>query len=463
MQFQINALLLACLVEQSMAFFRLPVGGSQSSLVERSDPIVTPGEVSGHVHSILGGNAFAQTMNNGTAESSTCTTAKVTVDKSNYWIPRLFYHDKAANTFTNVGNGGLLAYYMQRHNDNEPIVAFPAGFRMVAGNPMKRSNKYPEASNDVRASPLWDTLTFAQRQEALAQQAITWTCFTANGLVGNDDNGQKGKFPKGAACTSFRSELFFPSCWNGRDLDTPDHKSHVAYPDRTDNGVCPPGFPKRLPSLFFEHTWDTKALWNGQGEWPFVWAMGDPTGWGFHGDFLNGWDVNILQQAMDQCTAASGVLEDCQVFTSKNLIQSNQAADSCKLKPSVQETVQGRLKQLPGCNPIQAGPGDATMFTSANCPSGAIANPVVIGGSNITSTVPAASQSGTSTANATASAGSTASPSASSAAAGATSSPASPAATASPSTTSPSQAAGASITNSDSIETTPPGKKCRLV
>lgn len=29
-------------------------------------------------------------------------------------------------------------------------------------------------------------------------------------------------------CKESRTQTFFPSCWNGRDLDSADHKSHVS-------------------------------------------------------------------------------------------------------------------------------------------------------------------------------------------------------------------------------------------
>jgi len=44
---------------------------------------------------------------------------------------------------------------------------------------------------------------------------------------------------------------------------------------------------------------------------PFVLAMGDTTGYGYHSDFLNGWDRRVLQEAIDTCTSESGVIEYC--------------------------------------------------------------------------------------------------------------------------------------------------------
>jgi hypothetical protein len=34
----------------------------------------------------------------------------------------------------------------------------------------------------------------------------------------------------------------------------------------------------------------------------------------------------------------------------------------------MQEVITGNLTKLPGCNPLQFGPGNATMYTDATCP-----------------------------------------------------------------------------------------------
>jgi hypothetical protein len=68
----------------------------------------------------------------------------------------------------------------------------------------------------------------------------------------------------------------FPSCWNGVDVDSKDHKSHVAYPSEVMTGNCPTGFETRLVSLFYETIWNTYEFNGVDGQ--FMIANGDPTG-----------------------------------------------------------------------------------------------------------------------------------------------------------------------------------------
>ncbi|KAG8728129.1 hypothetical protein FRC12_021989 [Ceratobasidium sp. 428] len=145
--------------------------------------------------------------------------------------------------------------------------------------------------------------------------------------------------------------------------------SHVAYLSGLDNGNCPSTHPV---------TWDIHnfaSRWNPATDgWPFVYATGDPTGYSWHGDFHNGWDINVLQNAIDQCNnpndqTFNGITEACKFFTVGDAATQNQ----CKIAAGdkeVKEAVDGAvLAKLPGCNPIQAGPGDATMYTEKNCPA----------------------------------------------------------------------------------------------
>lgn len=56
----------------------------------RLDPIVSPGQVSAHVHQISGANAIQATYDYDTLRrQSTCTSVIVQDDLSNYWTPAM--------------------------------------------------------------------------------------------------------------------------------------------------------------------------------------------------------------------------------------------------------------------------------------------------------------------------------------------------------------------------------------
>jgi hypothetical protein len=78
----------------------------------RMDPIVSPGVASGHVHAVQGGNAFALTMTEDQALSSTCTSSLVKNDKSNYWTPSLYFVDPETGLFEDVEMFYMNVYYL---------------------------------------------------------------------------------------------------------------------------------------------------------------------------------------------------------------------------------------------------------------------------------------------------------------------------------------------------------------
>ncbi|KAI9734644.1 MAG: hypothetical protein M1834_002245 [Cirrosporium novae-zelandiae] len=325
--------LLAAFAAPTAAFWRLPC--KSPLVVERADPIVTPGKISSHVHTIMGGNGFGFTMNYAQTQASTCSSCTVSKDMSNYWTPNLYYHAENGSFIDVEQVGGVTVYYLQRSSTGSQL-AFPKGFRMVSGNPFLRN--------------------FTDTTEA---NAVSYACLNYDGPATAETNG----FPTVNCPDGLRSQVYFPSCWDGVNLDSTDHKSHVAFPtDGYNGGICPDTHPKHLVSIFFEIIWNTNAFtndWYGDSQ-PFVWAMGDPTGYGFHGDFVNGWDIDTLQNAVDTCTNDSGRVEDCPVF---DLISDTQA-EGCKIGSSIDETVTGVLDALPGCNTVQDGPEQATVETA---------------------------------------------------------------------------------------------------
>ena len=222
---------------------------------------------------------------------------------------------------------------------------------MIAGDPLLRNFPYP----DVEKS-LWTAQDMTEA--ALRQKAIGFNCLNYD-LPAEAALGMK-TIPKNLSCKDgLRTEVFFPSCWNGKDLDSPDHKDHMRYPSLMDDGDCPKGFETRVVSLFFETIWDVNKFSGQKGR--FMFSTGDPTGCGYHGDFMNAWDTEVLQEAIDVCTSPSGVIDECKIFD----LYTEDEMHQCTIKPTIDEEVVGPLKKLPGCNPVTEGPESAKKV---DCP-----------------------------------------------------------------------------------------------
>lgn len=150
-------------------------------------------------------------------------------------------------------------------------------------------------------------------------------------------------------------------CWDGVNVDSADHKSHVskymhpefyvptdakaflntpppAYPvggTFEQNSPCPDTHPVKLPQLFYEIVWDTREF-NDQGDWPedgsqpFVFSFGDTTGYGQHGDYMFGWEGDALQRAMD---------DNCNVDCPTLKSQDRSTANQCTIARRVDEEI----------------------------------------------------------------------------------------------------------------------------
>lgn len=70
------------------------------------------------------------------------------------------------------------------------------------------------------------------------------------------------EFPKRTCPAGIMINQRFPTCWDGVNLDSPNHMDHMAYPETgtfESGGPCPASHPVRMPQVLFEVVWDTKA------------------------------------------------------------------------------------------------------------------------------------------------------------------------------------------------------------
>ncbi|KAF2122666.1 hypothetical protein BDV96DRAFT_618030 [Lophiotrema nucula] len=308
--------------------------------------------VAGHLHTISGGSGFGPKMTFQQARASRCSSCTIKEDMSNYWTPQLYFQAQNGSFIPvpvagdgDDTNGGMTVYYLQRPGSpNEKLYGFPEGFRMLAGDSSKRN--------------------FTGGLDA---KAVSFNCLGSN-------KAETNSMPKYNCPGGLRAQIFFPSCWDGIHLDSANHKSHMSYFSGTEynTGVCPSTHPVHTISIFFEILYDTdrfKDQWYGNQQ-PFVFSNGDNTGYGFHGDFVNGWDVRVLQKAVDTCTSDSGQVERCPAVTQFTATEYK----ACKIPAIVNEQSDGWTKTLPGCNPVTSGPEPAKPV--AGCPAASIGSPI---------------------------------------------------------------------------------------
>jgi Domain of unknown function (DUF1996) len=236
------------------------VGSCMFSHMNMDDPIVYPGRAgASHDHSFVGNtstNAFstARTLRAGS------TTCKRDGETAAYWMPTLLLNGEM------VAPRGATIYY--RRKTLAPLRAFPAGFKLIAGN------SHATAQQDLRVT--------------------YWNCGAAATV------GPSADVPTcpNTQSQSLRLHVNFPSCWDGRRLDSPDHQSHMAYPMR---GNCPATHPVALPaiSLIFRY-----PITGGSGV-----TLASGGQYSAHADFFNAWRQGELVSLVNGCLNA---LRHCQ-------------------------------------------------------------------------------------------------------------------------------------------------------
>ena len=219
------------------------------------DPIVFFGQPgASHHHSFVGntGTNASSTIDSLLAAGTTCHRPG---DTAAYWMPTLSVDGRQ------VTPSHAQIYYRRRTMRH--VEAFPPGFRMIAG--------------DAKAtSPQPLRVTF-------------WNCGVAGGAA-----------PISTAPTcpdarrhALRLHVTFPSCWDGRNLDSANHQSHVAYPVR---GRCPARFAHALPQISLIYRYPTTG-----GAGVMLASGGQFSG---HADFFNAWRQSDLETLVDGCLNA---------------------------------------------------------------------------------------------------------------------------------------------------------------
>jgi hypothetical protein len=234
-----------------------------------NDPIVFPGQPGlSHMHSFYG-NITTNASSTGASlmgASSSCGRGMQTSDHSGYWIPSLYQVGvNGSQTLVTSSDQEMFVYYRRPGGTTGPLVhPFPTGLALIGGNSVATS---PQSSNIID----WDCGGGGPMYPAIPQCA----------------NGTNA---------TLHADVVFPSCWNGTELNPPDHRSHMAYPDPV-SGACPAGYPVSLPQIFMS------IYYYGNAGGP-SYVLSSHGKYTMHGDFFAAWDPQVQNALVGGCLNA---------------------------------------------------------------------------------------------------------------------------------------------------------------
>lgn len=243
------------------------------------DPIVYPGVPnSSHHHTFVGNdNVNPDSTTESLHETGGTRCMGGIANKSSYWWPTPY--DTATGKVKSP-KYALLYYNTQPSSEvAEALVTVPTGLKMIAG----------DASNS--------TLEGADHYE--------WFCGST--MV----NSGKTIPPNCSTSNDIRVQIKFPMCWDGINVDSPDHKSHMAYEVGSTGNRCPVSHPVRIPNIRFIIVFANPKTNTETAGWRLSSDNYDeamPGGLSMHADLMSAWDNQWLDMIIANCLKAK---KDC--------------------------------------------------------------------------------------------------------------------------------------------------------
>ncbi|MET9883378.1 DUF1996 domain-containing protein [Streptomyces sp. NPDC006430] len=210
----------------STGSFAVQCGRNENGHFNPDNVIVAPGVSNGahHMHDYVGNKTTdAFSTNNSLAQSgTTCTNG----DQSTYYWPVLRLRDgKAERDAAAPGGGqdaniGTILKPKQvtiefKGNPGSKVTAMPRFMRIITGDAKSLTNGPGNAN-------------------------ASWSC------TGFENRQLKDKYPTCPKGSDVVRTFNFQSCWDGKNVDSANHRTHVDFADK--NGNCKAGF-KAIPQL----------------------------------------------------------------------------------------------------------------------------------------------------------------------------------------------------------------------
>lgn len=285
------------------------------------DPIVFPGgSGQAHLHMFYGAkNVDANTTFDALYSTTESGCSGGTLNRSSYWMPALL-----APLYSNgqqavdskgepawqvvpakVGEGERSAaaahevfYYSAGVSDLDSIISPPLGLRIIAGI----GNAGPDTDKQSTSVARWHCLTWGSTDA----QGGPWSSTIPECYA--DVNTPE----------MIRFDVFFPSCWNGVDLDSVNHQDHMAYPVTSAGElVCPSSHPQPIARISYHYSFPifagmldpvTRTAKNFRLASDGYTVSNSNGGLSLHADWFNGWHPEAMDMLVKGCIHAA---RDC--------------------------------------------------------------------------------------------------------------------------------------------------------
>lgn len=259
------------------------------------DPIVFPGQPGkSHLHTFFGNTLTDADSTYASLRTTGDSTCNNILNRSAYWVPAMM------NGRGKVVMPDFISVYYKRADGQGrcqklalDCLQLPRGLRYIFGYNM---------ANPTESSP-------AEKR--------WWTC---------DGGARAGvhfaNIPQAASACPIGARIGMvlqaPDCWDGKNLDSPDHRSHIVYSVRDQNtGVdaCDAGHPHRVPYFQIGVYWTVDATLDRSGnESPDAntWYLASDRMAGManavpgtteHSDWFGAWEDSILDTWTNNCLA----------------------------------------------------------------------------------------------------------------------------------------------------------------
>ncbi|MEU2060408.1 DUF1996 domain-containing protein [Streptomyces sp. NPDC013455] len=267
----------------SRGTFTSDCGVNAGGLFNSDNVIVAPGVSNGahHFHDYVGNqanNAFAS--DDDLAEAGTSCADRG--DKSSYYWPVLRLQNGTQERDAGAPGGGTEGNAGRIVTPEEVTLTF-------VGNPRGEITAMPRLLRIITG----DAKAFVNGP---GNANASWSC------TGYEDRQLKDKYPLCPPGSDVVRTFRFQSCWDGRNIDSANHRTHVAF--AAADGSCPAGF-RPIPQLVQRIVYDVAApsLRDGGRTVPlfavdsFPEQLHKPVT--DHGDFINVFDEDLMREMVD--------------------------------------------------------------------------------------------------------------------------------------------------------------------